>query len=174
VVAASFSADEEDEARQLVLDFYRLIEERQYSQIADRVIEFNWEREVGEDARLTGLKTAQDFVDACDSELGRAATQFVVYNIEVQTDVPPARDPPELLALYDQNGAPALSGIIWMRVSGTVRIACTVWDFGRRLAVVRTEEGWRLLLPPPSRYTLSRLHAWLPQTIRESSEETLQ
>ncbi len=83
-------------------------------------------------------------------------------------------EPLELVALRKLPDSPTVSDTTRVVVRGTAKILCIVCDFERRIIMVKTDGLWKLLLPPPARYSRSRMQAWFDRDDTADTERETQ
>ncbi|MBI2940436.1 MAG: hypothetical protein HYY04_08355 [Chloroflexi bacterium] len=151
---------------QTVLDFYQLMDEGSFDQAAELAVEIQWQWTEDGERDPVGLKARERFVADSEQELGIRGSLMSIFEAFAEPDgsAPPDLASPELLALRGVAGAAGVSQVAWVNTWGTVKLTCGIRGWGRRMAVVKLDGVWKVLLPPPDQTRRSRVQAWFPAT----------
>ncbi|MFH1086300.1 MAG: hypothetical protein V1772_11130 [Chloroflexota bacterium] len=164
-LAGALGAEDRIALQGLVTDFCRLMEAGAYEQIAERVIEFEWQwNDEGAPIKAIAVRDPVAFADFSRGELGPGRSAFILVQLTVDEPAALAGDLAELAEYRRLAGANAYLQAAAVPASGTVRIGCSVYEWGRTFIAIQDSQGWKLVLPQPaSSHRLARMLAWFPQ-----------
>lgn len=168
--------DNGDGPEQVLLAFYRAMEGKEFARAADMAIELQWEWVAADQRRATGFKDRQQFVADSEAEMSASTAGFTLYEVSTEIDRMPPKgsEPLELVALNKLPNAPGVSETARVVVRGTAKILCIMCDFERRIIMVKTDGVWKILLPPPTRYSRARMQGWFDRDDTADKERETQ
>lgn len=156
------------ELKQVVLDFYQLVDKGNYAEAYQLSFENKWLKMESGVYKPNELTSQEEFIDTLSNEIGGNGMGLNIISIEVvgQAPLPPSQwlspDRPELYTLEMLPAETRVQGIYEVEVGGALLGRCSRWDWYDKVLVARLqgENRWRLLLPGSPEPTSPHHEEW--------------